>query len=138
MTECSRKLKSACLVTFNQHLILIFSYKDLCQSGSCDNGGTCVAAVGVASCVCVAGYTGEACESIIGICLFCPCSTEFYMLNEEQSFNYKWKTFLQLKNFVLNVLKEQKPVMDICKLHNSKIFLNWLLRFNHGLIKIRG
>ena len=36
---------------------------DECSSSPCENGGTCVDGVDVYTCECMAGYTGDQCET---------------------------------------------------------------------------
>ena len=36
---------------------------DECESNPCQNGGTCVDAVGGYSCTCIAGFKGDDCET---------------------------------------------------------------------------
>ena len=81
---------------------------DECESNPCQNGGTCEDGVGAYSCTCIAGYTGENCETgmqiindILGIHLANipgPCCVvgldHDISRNLEQWHGFKIKTFV--------------------------------------------
>ena len=63
LETCAKQVRNYSFSSMFVNLRVNFLDIDECSSSPCENGGTCVDGVDVYTCECMAGYTGDQCET---------------------------------------------------------------------------
>jgi len=88
--ECSyRSLYRILSLTYTCVSRFVTAYTDECSPQPCQNGGTCVDAIGAFSCTCVAGYTGATCQTSNSI----TCVVKCINVNKTECFIFSFYIF---------------------------------------------